>query len=54
MIAMTRLAMPDINIASATALQALDPTGREKGLRFGANVIMPLLTPSDVRSDYLL
>ncbi|MBN1593724.1 MAG: [FeFe] hydrogenase H-cluster radical SAM maturase HydE [Candidatus Coatesbacteria bacterium] len=54
MIAMTRLAMPDINIAATTALQALDPIGREKGLKYGANVIMPLLTPSEVRSDYLL
>jgi biotin synthase len=54
MIAMLRLSMPDINIAATTALHALDPIGREKGLLFGANVIMPLLTPADVSSDYLL
>lgn len=54
MIAMTRLALPDINIASTTALQALDPTGREQGLQYGANIIMPQLTPTEVRQDYLL
>jgi biotin synthase len=54
MIAVTRLSMPDINIAATTALQALDPVGREKGLTFGANIIMPQLTPLEVRHDYLL
>ncbi len=54
MIAALRLVMPDINIASVTALQALDPEGREKGLQAGANVIMPVLTPGKYRSSYLL
>ncbi|MEA2068836.1 MAG: [FeFe] hydrogenase H-cluster radical SAM maturase HydE, partial [Verrucomicrobiota bacterium] len=40
MIAVTRIVMKDINIAAATALQALEYTGREQGLRCGANVIM--------------
>jgi biotin synthase len=54
MIAATRLKLRDVNIASTTALQALDPIGREKGLQFGANVIMPQVTPQDVRKDYQL
>ena len=54
MIAATRLALRDVNIASTTALQTLDPVGREKGLRFGANVIMPQVTPPEVRKDYQL
>jgi biotin synthase len=54
MIAATRLTLRDVNIASTTALQALDPIGREKGLRFGANVIMPQITPPQVRKDYQL
>lgn len=54
MIAATRLKLRDVNIASTTALQALDPVGREKGLRFGANVIMPQMSPTDVRADYQL
>ena len=54
MIAATRLKLRDVNIASTTALQALDPLGREKGLRFGANVVMPQMSPQDVRADYQL
>lgn len=54
MIAVLRLLMPDINIAAATALQAIDPAGREKALTIGANVIMPNLTPCRYRKDYLL
>lgn len=54
MIASLRLLMPDINIAAATALQAIDPAGREKALVVGANVIMPNLTPCEYRKEYLL
>jgi biotin synthase len=54
MIAVLRLLMPDINIAAATALQAIDPAGREKALAVGANIIMPNLTPCDYRKEYLL
>ncbi len=54
MIAVLRLLMPDINIAAATALQAIDPAGREKALAVGANVIMPNLTPCTYRKEYKL
>lgn len=54
MIAVLRLMMPDINIAAATALQAIDPRGREKALAVGANIIMPNLTPCEYRKEYLL
>ena len=54
MIATLRLLMPDINIAAATALQSIDPMGREKALQWGANVIMPNITPTEHRKDYLL
>lgn len=54
MVAALRLLMPDINIAAATALQAIDPAGREKALAVGANVLMPNLTPADFRKEYLL
>lgn len=53
-VAALRLLMKDINIAAATALQTLDLMGREKALRFGANIIMPNITPSVYRKDYLL
>ncbi len=54
MIAVLRILMPDINIAAATALQAIDPAGREKALAVGANVIMPNLTPTAYREEYQL
>ena len=54
MVATLRLLMPDINIAAATALQAIDPAGREKALAIGANIIMPNLTPCEYRKEYQL
>ncbi len=54
MIAATRIALPDVNIAATTALQALSPTGREAGLAFGANVMMPIVTPQTNRQAYQL
>jgi len=54
MVAVLRIMMKDINIAATTALQAIDPFGREQALRVGANVIMPNLTPTKYRQDYLL
>lgn len=54
MVATLRLMMPKINIAATTALQAIDPIGREKALWAGANVIMPNITPVTTRSSYKL
>lgn len=54
MIALTRLTLKNVNIAAATALQTLDPSGREKGVQAGANIIMPNITPTDYRKFYQL
>jgi biotin synthase len=54
MIAVLRILMPNINIASTTALQSIVPMGREQGIKAGANVLMPNLTPGKYRSYYLL
>ncbi|MDP2983329.1 MAG: [FeFe] hydrogenase H-cluster radical SAM maturase HydE [Candidatus Latescibacter sp.] len=54
MIAVARLVLRDVNIASTTALQAIHPRGREMGLKAGANVIMPIITPGRYRESYLL
>jgi biotin synthase len=54
MIAVTRIVLRDINIAAATALQALEHTGREQGLQCGANVIMPNVTETGYRPKYQL
>jgi biotin synthase len=54
MIAVTRLVLRDVNIAATTALQALNPVGREMGLQAGANIIMPNLTDTQYRESYQL
>lgn len=54
MVSCLRLLMPDINIAATTALQAIDPAGREIALSIGANIIMPNITPLTNRADYKL
>ncbi len=54
MIAVTRLVLRDVNIAATTALQALNPIGREMGLQAGANIIMPNLTDTPYRKSYQL
>lgn len=53
-IAVTRLFLQDVNIAATTALQALHPLGRELGLKAGANILMPIVTLPQFRSQYLL
>ncbi|MDR0363732.1 MAG: [FeFe] hydrogenase H-cluster radical SAM maturase HydE [Bacteroidales bacterium] len=54
MIAILRILMKDINIAATTAMQTLNPNGREKAIRAGANVVMPNLTPQKYRENYLI
>lgn len=54
MIAVCRIVLRTVNIAATTALQAVDPEGRERGLEFGANVIMPNITPQRYRRQYRL
>ncbi len=54
MIALTRLYLKDVNIASTTALQALHHEGREFGLQAGANIIMPNITHVKYREGYKL
>lgn len=54
MTAILRIMMKDINIAAPTALQAIDPLGREKAIKCGANIIMPNITPGLFRNEYKL
>lgn len=54
MIAAVRLTLRAVNIAATTALQTIHPFGREWGIRFGANIVMPLVTPAPVRTSYRL
>lgn len=54
LLALTRLLLPKVLLPATTALGTLDPTGREKGILAGANVVMPNLSPENVRENYLL
>ena len=54
MVALTRLLLPDALLPSTTALGTLDKIGREKALKAGANVVMPNLSPTNVREKYEL
>ena len=53
-IAIARLLFPKALIPSTTALATLTPNGRLEGILSGANVIMPNLSPRDVRSKYAI
>lgn len=54
MIAILRIIMKNINIASTTAMQTLIDGGREMALKAGANILMPNITPGQYREQYAL
>lgn len=54
MLAVTRIYLKDVNMASTTALEALSPEGRELGLLAGANVVMPNITEVSYKANYTL
>ena len=54
MLGLLRLMIPKLLLPSTTALGTIDPNGRELGILAGANVVMPNLSPTDVRKDYAL
>ncbi len=49
-----RLIKPEILLPATTALGSAEQGGREKGILCGANVIMPNLSPQNVRKKYEL
>lgn len=54
LIGILRLMLPYSLIPSTTALGTIDSSGRENGILAGANVVMPNLSPKQVRGKYLL
>ncbi len=54
MVALVRLLLPKALLPATTALGTIVPNGRELALKAGANVVMPNLSPTDVRKKYLL
>ena len=53
-IAITRLLLPNALIPATTALATLSAEGHRLAIEAGANVIMPNLSPADVRSKYAI
>jgi biotin synthase len=54
LLAILRLIFPKVLLPATTALGTADVMGREKGILAGANVMMPNLSPVNVRKKYLL
>lgn len=54
LLSIIRLLLPHVLLPATTALGTIDPVGREKGLKAGANVVMPNLSPKSVRKKYAL
>lgn len=54
LLALIRIIHPPVLLPATTALGSIDDNGREKGIKCGANVIMPNLSPKSVRQKYML
>ena len=54
MLGLIRLMLPKVLLPATTALGTIAENGRELGILAGANVVMPNLSPADVRKDYSL
>ncbi|MSS78316.1 [FeFe] hydrogenase H-cluster radical SAM maturase HydE [Anaerococcus sp. WCA-380-WT-2B] len=54
LVSILRLMFPYCLIPATTALGTINPFGREEGLRAGANVLMPNLSPTSYRELYSL
>ena len=54
LLSLIRLIHPPVLLPATTALGTIDPRGREKGMLAGANVVMPNLSPGEVRKQYML
>ena len=54
LLGLIRLMLPKVLLPATTALGTIAPNGRELGILSGANVVMPNLSPKQVRGDYLL
>lgn len=54
LLAIIRLICPKVLLPATTALGTIHPKGREYGILYGANVVMPNLSPTEVRKKYML
>ncbi|MBR1454640.1 MAG: [Lachnospiraceae bacterium] len=54
LLSIIRIIHKNVLLPSTTALGTINPLGRELGVMHGANVVMPNLSPVDVRKKYSL
>lgn len=54
LLAIVRLMLPQVLLPATTALGTVMGDGRQQGMRYGCNVVMPNLSPADVRKKYTL
>lgn len=54
LLSVIRIMLPKVLLPATTALGTMDPLGREKGMKAGANVVMPNLSPVKNRKQYEL
>ena len=54
LLSVIRLLLPGVLLPATTALGTIHPQGRELGILAGANVVMPNLSPEQVRENYAL
>ena len=54
LLSLVRIMLPDVLLPGTTALGTAAQNGREAGVLAGANVVMPNLSPGNVREKYLL
>lgn len=52
LLSIIRIILPKVLLPATTALATASEDGREKGLKAGANVVMPNLSPTDNRKKY--
>ncbi|MBF0386713.1 MAG: [FeFe] hydrogenase H-cluster radical SAM maturase HydE [Candidatus Omnitrophica bacterium] len=53
-LAVIRIVTKNTHIPATTAMGSIDPAGRQKALKCGANVLMPNVTPTRYRAQYQL
>lgn len=54
LLSLIRLMRPAMLLPATTALEALEPDGRERAIRAGANVVMPNVSPAMLQESYEL
>lgn len=54
LLSLTRIMLPDVLLPATTALGTLSSDGRTAGILAGCNIVMPNLSPQNVRKKYLL